>query len=55
MNKTAARDIGKPPPGFLPKDGFLEPNFTWLRNQFSKTRIGAMKASETLLKGISQS
>ncbi len=46
MSKTAATVTGKPPPDFLFKDGFPEPNSTWLRDQFSKTRIGAMKASE---------
>ena len=46
MSKTAATGTGKSPPDFLVKDGFPEPNFTWLRDQFSKTRIGAMKASE---------
>ena len=43
MRKTAATDTGKSLPA---KDGFPEPNATWLRDQFSKTRIGAMKASE---------
>lgn len=43
MTPTAATDTGKSPPV---KDGFPEPNSTWLRGQFSKTRIGAMKASE---------
>lgn len=43
MRKTAATDTGKSLPA---KDGFPEPNSTWLREQFSKTRIGAMKASE---------
>lgn len=46
MSKTAATDTGKSPPDFLPKGGFSEPNSTWLRDQFSKARIGAMKASE---------
>lgn len=46
MSKKAATDTGKSLPDFLLKDGFPEPNSTWLRNQFSKTRIGAMKASE---------
>lgn len=46
MSKTAATDTGTSPPDFLLKDGFPEPNFAWLREQFSKTRIGAMKASE---------